>query len=190
MKYSPVLVCALLAGCLGNPAPRPDPARYDLGPLAPLAAPALSLGRVEVQAPAWLQTAAIQYREAGAVARRQAYAESLWVAPPAELIEAALRRQLIQGNGSGCRLKVELDELVQEFAASGDSRLRLEARVSLFSPRGDALLGRQAFALELAAGRDAHGSVAALIQLERQLAAGVGQWTGTADLAAQRAKCL
>lgn len=190
MRLPILLSLFLLAGCVGN-VRQTESARFDLGTAALVWRPAeVALGSVEVTAPSWLAGTALQYRLLYAdPLRRQAYNESRWAAPPAELIERALNRQ--PGAATGCRLRLELDELVQVFDAPAASRVLLEARAALATPRGDAVLARQAFAVARpASGADARGGVEAAAAAVQELAAGLGAWLArtareTPDLASR-----
>lgn len=190
MRWSRLIwICALgaglstgLAACVGGPAARPVVASYDLGGIASKD-PAVSwLGAVDVTAPSWLDSRVMQYRLEAEPARRQAFAENRWAATPAELLAAALRRQLGAGSG-GCRLKVDLDEWIQTFDAAGQSRALVAARVGLYAPKGEAALARLTFQRELPAGRDPRQGVSAFAALEQQLAADLEQWLIAQDKA-------
>jgi cholesterol transport system auxiliary component len=165
----------MVAACGGTP--RRVVATYDFGDIAAPVPLAVSVGRVEVVAPSWLETPGMQYRLEQEPARRQIFADSRWAATPAELLGAALRRQWVNGSAAACRVTLELDELVQRFDAAGESRLSLMARVRLYAARGDAVLGRQAFQIEQPAGRDAKSGVAAAQRAQRQLAEAVAAWS-------------
>lgn len=170
-------VVVLLSACVGN-VRQSELASFDLGAVAVAWKPAeVPLRGVDVAAPSWLATTAIQYRLLYADAlRRQAYTESRWAAQPAELIERALNRQPAAGTG-GCRLRLDLDELVQVFDAPGASRAQLDARASLLSPRGDVVLARKSFAvMHVAPSADARGGVAATSAAVQTLAGEIGHW--------------
>lgn len=172
---------ALLLSACANPVRQPAAARFDLGGVAIAWQPRqLPLVGVDVAAPSWLATTALQYRLLYADAmRRQTYAESQWVAPPAELIERALRRQTASTNGgvAGCRLQLDLDELVQVFDSPQRSSVQLEMRASLMPRHGDAVLARKAFAVvKPAASADAHGGVAAMSAALPALADEMAVW--------------
>lgn len=171
----------LLCGCAATP--RIEPARYDIVPVSPMAAqsanPALSL--IEVRSPSWLVSPAMQYRLAYAPgAGRGAYADSRWVAPPAELLERALTRTLLAGPvrqpAGGCRLILELDELIQLFDAPRASHVLLAVRASLRAPRGNILLAGRAFTRQAPAGADAQSAVAAYGMATSLLADDLGGW--------------
>ena len=178
-----VLTSALLLGaCVPNNVRQDDVALFDLGD-APVAWNAPMLSGVDVLAPSWLGTPAMQYRlayaEAGAP-RRRAFAENRWAAPPAELIEQALRRRAMAAAGRedalGCRLRIDLDEFVQVFDAARSSRVVLSLRASLVSRNNDVVANR-AFSLERgAASADAAGGVAAAMAAVQGLTGDLAAW--------------
>ena len=165
--------------------PRPM-AFYDLGlaeprPLPPAAVPV----QVEVKAPSWLDSSAMQYRLAwNDPDRRRAYAESRWAAPPAQLLAASLRRALsAEGGRSGnCRLRVELDEFVQHFDSEVGSSAQIVLRAELLARQGEVPLATRGFAVgEAAASADARGGVAAYRHAMRQLVAELAGWLSELD---------
>lgn len=171
------LAALALVACGGNARPG-STASYDLGSAAIVWQPAgLPVAGVEVVGPSWLATTAIQYRLLYAdPLRRHAYAESRWAAPPAELVERALGRQPAAG-AAACRVRLELDELIQVFDDSQQSRVLLELRASLKPLRGDGVLARKAFAVtQAAAGADAHGGVAAAATALQAAAGEMAAW--------------
>ncbi len=175
------LVLLSLCGCAA--APHHEPARYDIALAVPAAAklPGLALSAIEVRAPTWLASAAMQYRLAYAQgARRDTYADSRWVAPPAELLERALTRRVMASAGQapagGCRLVLELDEFLQAFESPGASHALLELRASLYAPHGAALLARRTFSQKPPAGADAKTGVAAFGIAAALLADDLGAW--------------
>lgn len=156
------LAVILLGACAGGVRP-PEPARFDLGDIAIVWRPAaVTLAGVTVVAPSWLGGSVMAYRLLYAdPLRRLAFGESRWTAPPAELIERALNRQL-GPVGGGCRLRLDLDELVQLFDSPQASRALIEVRAGLVTPNRDRLLARRAFAVTRPApSPDARGGVAA-----------------------------
>ena len=189
MRWLIVLPTLALAGCLGASRPAPDVAQFDFGPTAsvPAMTPVFPLRSVDVAAPSWLDSPALQYRLAYAEpARRQSYAESRWVAPPGELLEVALRRAIVSSETStvtgGCRLLIDLDELAQVFRTPRDSDGVIEVRASLLAARTDTLLARRGFSVSRpAATADARGGVAAITAAVEALAAGVRDWLGALD---------
>ena len=187
--YALLLTAALLGGCMGGSVPRPSVAIYDLGTPQTIVSPGLAIGKVEVGGPSWLETTAMQYRLSAEPARRQAFAESRWAAPPTELLETSLKRALTGGNETGCRLKVELDELVQQFDEGGLSRSQLSLRAALISARAEELIGRKSLHLEQAAGGDARSGVLAFVQIRNQLAEELARWTNTPELLALKGRC-
>lgn len=185
---SAFLLVLHLAGCAGLPrAPQPAES-YDLGPgQAPRLGSAM-VGAVQVQAPSWLRTGAMQYRLSYASAnQRGSYLHSRWAAPPAELLAGLLNRSL---TGAGrCRLELDLDEFIQDYAAADRGDGVIEARARL---RGDGmLLADRSFSLRLPApSPDAPGGVAALSRGSLQLTAEAGTWlTGLEGEARVRDAC-
>jgi cholesterol transport system auxiliary component len=175
-----------LAGCSGlSLAPRPM-AFYDLGLAEPQPLPSAAVpAQVEVKAPSWLDSSAMQYRLAwNDPDRRRAYGESRWAAPPAQLLAASLRRALsAEGAGGGnCRLRVELDEFVQHFDSEVSSSAQIVVRAELLARQGEVPLATRGFAIgEAAASADARGGVAAFRYATRQLVADLAGWLSELD---------
>jgi cholesterol transport system auxiliary component len=180
------LLLALLGvgGCQGLSRPAPQPSEFDLGPPSPVpaATPAFALRDVVVVAPSWLASQAMQYRLLyDQPAQRRSYADSRWVAPPAELLETALRRAVVSSetalSGAGCKLRIDLDELIQAFPSAAESNAVIEARGSLLAPRTDRLLARKRFSLmRPAPAADARGGVAATAAATQALSAELRDW--------------
>lgn len=175
------LLTLLLYGCVA--VPRGQPATYDIGSAATGngQSSSLPLRIIEVRSPSWLATQAMQYRLAYSQGtRREAYAESRWAAPPAELVELALKRRIFAHAGetqaAGCRLVIDVDEFIQVFDAPEASRALLEVRAALLAPRGDVLLARRAFSQSQPAGADARSGVAAFGVAASELAGDVSAW--------------
>ena len=176
MRLISTLFAVLAVSACGG-APVAEPASYDLAAVAVAWKPARPLVRdVGVIAPSWLGGTAIAYRLLYAdPLRRQAYAESRWAAPPAELIERALNRQT--GVGGGCRLRLDLDDLEQVFDTPQTSRILLDVRASLVAPNRDAVLARKAFALmQPAPSADARGGGAAATTAVQELGGELAAW--------------
>lgn len=189
------LTSALLLGaCVPNNVRQDDVALFDLGD-APVAWNAPLLIGVDVLAPSWLGTPAMQYRLAyaeAAATRRRAFAENRWAAPPAELIEQALRRRAMAAAGRedalGCRLRIDLDEFVQIFDAVRSSRVVLSLRASLASRNNDVVATR-AFSLErAAASADAAGGVTAATAAVQGLTGELAAWISS-EKSALAARC-
>jgi cholesterol transport system auxiliary component len=180
---SPLMILAclvLLTGCVGNSARPVEPARFDLGPTAIDASPP-GIASVEVGAPSWLAGSTMQYRLSYAdPARRFDYADSRWAAPPAELLGQNLERRLTGPAAGRCRLRIELDELIQDFAAPNASRVVLVGRaVLLGSPE---VLARRNFAFGPAAPTaDAKGGVAAAMTAVKALGDEMAAWVAQVD---------
>jgi len=170
----------LVSGC-GGLSKTPRPAHvYDLGLGQPVALEVGSggglVGAVQVVAPSWLRSGAMQYRLThDSPGERHSYRDSRWAAPPAELVHGFLNRAL--GGEGGCRLEVEVDEFIQDFPSAGHSDGLIEARARLRVAQEGAVLASRSFSLRVPATRsDAPGGVAALGRGTRQLAAELGAW--------------
>lgn len=185
----------LLGGCAAASRQVVFPQHYALATAAAAApaahAPAaatLRLARIGV--PAWLDGTGMYYRLAYRHDDRiAAYADSDWVAPPADMLEALLRNTLAAGGGwravvgpgnpaqADSTLRVRIDDFSQVFASPRDSVGRLEATVTLLDGRGDTIVAQRPFRIEVAApGADAAGGAAALDRASRQFAAAVRAW--------------
>ncbi len=192
MRRLAASVCAavLLAGCInlevGGKAGRADLAYFDLAG-GQAASPggatprAIALRSVDVVAPTWLDVPAMQYRLAYAdPARRASFIESRWAAPPPELLQQVLRRQLSGAESRGapgpCRLQIEVDEFVQVFDSPQSSSGLIELRAALLA-RADAPVARKTFrASRPAQSADARGGVAALAAATGDLATAIRDW--------------
>lgn len=175
-----LLAAALVTACGGGARPT-EPTRYDLGAPGSGAAWQMPLAGIEVQSASWLSATAMHYRLAYAEPlRRASYVETRWAAPPAELLEAMLKRRQasVDGSGSGCRLQLALDELEQRFDDAQSSQVVLEARAVLLPARGGDMLARRAFRIQKpAASADARGGVAAAREASLALAEELASWT-------------
>lgn len=190
-KGAVLLVLALaIGGCgnLGVPAARF--AFFDFGTPEPVDPPLpFALTRVEVRAPSWLSTGAMQYLIAyRQPAQREAYSETRWVAEPAEMLRLALERALVpESSAEGrCRLRVELDEFVQEFDGPTSSHAIIIARPALIMPRSDEAVAQNTFVIrEQAPTPDAAGGVIAHRRAVRRLASEISSWIASPDGANQ-----
>ncbi|MDD5297159.1 MAG: ABC-type transport auxiliary lipoprotein family protein [Rhodocyclaceae bacterium] len=179
MKRFPgfLLLVSLLVGCAGH-SPLPEVAEYGLP--APATGASSLLRTVEISGASWLAGKGIPYRLAYADPdRRAVYANSLWLAPPAEMLERLLGRSLA-GEGKSapgvCRLRIELDEFQQVFDTPQGSRGELALRATLLA-QGGAPLGRRSFSLSRPAGSpDAQGGVRALGLAAGDVSVSLRQW--------------
>lgn len=168
----------LLSACSSGAGYRGETALYDLysgnQQQSVMVKNPVMVGRVEVQAPSWLSSSAMQYRLVAESGRRRSFSESRWAAPPAELLEGNLRRYLV--TAGTCRLRVELDEWVQAFDANGESQAHLVVRATLLTMRSaDPLVSRR-FELTQDAGRNAANGASAFSTLGHRLAVDVSHW--------------
>lgn len=181
LPFITAVLLPLVGACGGQPARQAAAARFDFGPAAEevRTAGAGVIG-LDVVAPSWLGGSAMQYRLLYAdPAWRREYADSRWVAPPAELLRQALERRFVgQGNGR-CRLRIELDEFVQVFDSAAASRLTVSGRAVLDAPSDPRT--RRSFSLQPPAPTpDARGGVAAAAVAVAALADELEPWIARA----------
>lgn len=176
-----VLTFFLLSSCAMGPPRQAMIARHDLGdPTGRWPERAIVIRDVEVRAAPWLDSPAQSYRRVDAAPfRRQSYAASRWVAPPAELLERWLSRLILpeQPAGEGCRLVLWLDELEQRFTTPRSSEVVLMARAGLL--RGSRILAQQSLQIVRPAPTpDSAGGVEAVRAAAQGLAEALAGWLG------------
>jgi cholesterol transport system auxiliary component len=172
------LALLALAGCSISPTKEASPQRFELNVPAAASPAALPIADISLRAPSWLETSQMGYRLRYAKAsRREVYARSRWVASPAELVMVGLKRGLPQSGQGGCRLRVELDEFVQDFSSANESVGRIEARVRLMVPKGEGPVRR--FEVVASAGfADAEGGAEALNEAMQKWLGELRTWLG------------
>jgi len=141
----------------------------------------LMLRLSEVQAPAWLNTTAMQYRLSYVEPnQRHVYAESRWAAPPAEMIEQVIARQSRVSRGryesGGCQLYVSLDEFIQTFDAPERSHATLNVRVVLLAPGTPQVIDRRNFQFSIPADANARSGVSGFVLATNKLVWGLDDW--------------
>jgi cholesterol transport system auxiliary component len=171
----------LLAGC-GRVKSTSSVAYYDRAGAAGANCRIVASLRVDVFAVSG-GSSAMQYRLLYSQSATAEYAESRWVAPPAELVGHALRKRMLSGAAGGaCRLRVDLDEFAQIFDSASASRAVLEARVQLVAPTGGEILARHSFSLSRpSANADAGGGATALAGTVEALSTELHDWLGGLD---------
>jgi len=171
-----------LAGCSSFGRPDVPPTIYDITPtIDSVRRVGFPMSSLEVHAPSWLASSAMQYRlEPVSPLERRYFATSRWAGMPAEMVEVVMGR-VIQtepaANGSGCRLRVDLDEFIQRFETANQSTGLIEVRASLLAPRTDVIVAYRAFVAESPAPTaDAAGGVVALRAGVNGLTREVADW--------------
>lgn len=168
-RLAALLTLALLAGCALTPA-APPRSVYDLGP-ATGSAPAggtVAWRIADVTASPSATGEGIAYRLAFQQAQRlEHYRDSLWAAPPAELLTQRLREQLVSPTTCGARapalLTVHLDAFEQVFSSASQSQAVLRVQATLWPAAPGGAVTQQHWRLERpAATPDAAGAVRAL----------------------------
>jgi len=180
-------VAVMLAGCSSFGKPDVPPTIYDITPTVDsVRRVGFPMASLEVLAPSWLSSSAMQYRfEPANPLERRFFATSRWAGMPAEMVEVVFGR-VIQtepaANGSGCRLRVDLDEFLQRFETATQSSGLIEIRASLLAPRTDVIVAYRAFVAESPAPTaDAAGGVVALRAGVNSLTLALADWLGSLE---------
>lgn len=178
-----IVAGSLLGGCASVPGKTTAPQIFELGMPTEGQAARFPLGAIEVSAPSWLASGAMQYRlEYERPAQRRSYGASRWASPPAEMLERFIARSLagpiVPGAAvSRCRLRVELDDFVQTFSATTESAGLIQARVLLLPARGDTVLAsRFVQSRTVAPTPDAAGGVIAQQSAATEVAKDLALW--------------
>jgi cholesterol transport system auxiliary component len=170
-----LLGCVLAAGC----ATRSEPvALYDFGPLRanhadgsnPGGLPPLTVA--EINTPAWLDSQLMYFRLSYANEQQtRPYARSRWSMPPLQLFGQRLKARIAQAGGvvlsatDGAAslpvLRLDADEMIQNFDAASHSAAQLSMRASVFN--GRSLLAQKTFSQQaIAPSADAAGGARAM----------------------------
>ena len=186
--------CALAAGCASR---SESPALYDLGPLRTTQAgnhenglPALIIA--EISAPAWLDSQQMYFRLSYANQQQtRPYARSRWSMAPPQLFGQRLKARIAQAGGvvlsatDGATslpvLRVDADEMIQDFDSASHSSARISVRASLFD--GRSLLAQKTFSRQaVAPSADAAGGVSAMAEASDALIDDIMQWLAAQSL--------
>ncbi|HPT50228.1 MAG TPA: ABC-type transport auxiliary lipoprotein family protein [Accumulibacter sp.] len=172
-----------LVACVGG-RNAPPAEVYDFGLSPPPTAAGVPWTGValEVRAPPWVNTPAVEYRLLyDTPLRLRAYAGSRWAGEPAQLLAQRLRQQLgITAGGSHaparCLLRVELQEFSQLFDSPQGSHGTLRGTLEVFDA-SQRRLATQPFDIATpAATADARGGVAALVTSSKELGREIAAW--------------
>lgn len=190
------LVLTLLAGCAG-PKGAATPERFDLGPIASVAAAeapqtGVPVWLASVHAPSSLDGTHMLYRlDYSNSLQSLAYAQARWSMPIPELLEQRLRQRLspkhavlnpadgVQSRQQGVILRVALEDFSQAFAAVDKAHAQVRVRATLSAWRGgvEHLLAQRSFqARQACASADAPGGVRALALASDQVLGELERW--------------
>ncbi|QID17510.1 hypothetical protein G3580_07550 [Nitrogeniibacter mangrovi] len=177
-----LLMALAVSACSSFGKPESPPTIFDIAPLdGQVRQVAVPMTDLEVLAPSWLASSAMQYRlEPVSRLERRFYSTSRWAGMPAEMLEVAFGRMLQTQpapNGAGCRLRVQLDEFIQRFDTAATSSGLIEMRASLLAPRTDVIVAYRSFSVARPAPTaDAAGGVVALRDGVHRLGNELGDW--------------
>ncbi|MFC3107908.1 ABC-type transport auxiliary lipoprotein family protein [Undibacterium arcticum] len=191
-----LILCALLCGAIGIAALSgcatrgADPTtQYDFGSLpanATVARKLPPLSIADINAPAWLDNTLMFYRLSYANQQQtRPYAGSRWSMAPAQLFGQRLKARIAQAGGvvlaaaDGATnmpvLRIEADDIIQNFDSSMHSSAQLAMRVSLLG--GRSLLAQKTFSRQVAAtSADAAGGAAAMAAASDALIDDIIDW--------------
>ena len=175
---------SLLAACVAGPTALSD-VRYDLGPVAPAAAPGTlpPLKVLDVSAPAPLDNDAFMYRLRSAPLQSARYANSRWTTSPARLLTQRLRAGLMSHasvlTGADAVpapvLRVDLEQFEQVFDSANESSGVVSARATLI--QDGKVIGQHTFLARAPASTpDAAGGARALASASDDLVSQVVAW--------------
>ena len=178
------LAVCLLAGCAGSTRNQPPAAVYDFGlPIERLAEDhRWSSVALEIRAPYWLDSPAIDYRLLYEnPLKLRSYATSRWAGAPALLLSQRLRQQLGFAGVTGhlavrCLLRLEVQEFSQVFITPQSSRAVLQVNANLLDARQRLLAESQVASEQPAPTVDAHGGVIALAAASEDLGRQLAGW--------------
>lgn len=181
-KLAAILSVFLLSACSVVPSQPAPPQRHDFGLWsAEGGRVSVPVTLASVTAPAWLDGTAIVYRdtETAPTALHQ-YANNEWVAPPADLLRAALERRLAEAGSTGgpsYRLRLHLMAFEQRIEGS-NARVRMTLEAVLLPPsRAPASASQhRIFALERPVTPDVDGAITGLAGIAREGVARVMNW--------------
>lgn len=191
--------CLWLGGCSAGSRPV-FPHHYTLDTPTPAATQTRqgpSLGTLHVariEAPPWLQGTGLYYRLAYRHDDRiAAYAQSDWVAPPAQMLGERVRHALagntpwrvVTGPGSpaaaNASLHLRMDDFSQVFTGPQQSHGVLDATATLVDASDGHAIAQKHFHVRAPApSADAPGGVKALNRVSRDFSAQLRQWLQTA----------
>jgi cholesterol transport system auxiliary component len=180
-----IFALCLLVGCAENRRPTTMGEVYDFGLPTERLAEGIRWSSValEVRAPHWFDSPAIEYRLLyEEPLKLRSYSASRWAGAPGQLLAQRLRQQLgVVGANAGqtaasCLLRFELQEFSQLFATPQRSRGLLQGSAILLDARRR-ILAEKAFASEHASpSADARGGVMALAAASDALGRQLGDW--------------
>lgn len=195
VRFAIAFCLLLLAGCANVSSRQAFPKHYALaGAELPASheptATHMTLRIARIAVPSWLDGTdmyyRLDYRHDDSIA---AYAQSDWLAPPAQMLEQVIRNTIAGGGtwravfgpddpaNADFSLRTRIDDFGQVFTSPQQSYGVLDAVATLVDNRDETAVAQKRFYLRVAApGADAAGGVAALNSASRQFAVELQQW--------------
>ncbi|MCM8596021.1 ABC-type transport auxiliary lipoprotein family protein [Accumulibacter sp.] len=190
MKPLPIVIVLLALGaCASGPRGSPPVEVYDFGSAVEQSVREAGWSSIalEVRAPSWLDSSAIEYRLLyDSPFRLRSYSLSRWAGGPAQLLAQRLRQQLGMAGSSGrvavsCVLRFELEEFAQLFDTPERSRGSVRGRAKLLDARHRIVAERAMSSEQPAATGDARGAVRAMVAAGDSLAGQFASWLNDLD---------
>lgn len=191
-------VIFLITACTALPGPQAPASVYDFGipPVSSTTHPPETPQRIgysilvaDAAAPSWLDSTAMHYRLLYQnPAQTYTYANSRWIATPAALLTQQIRNRIATGTPEQVTkdfgmaktdyvLHLELEEVVQLFDTTTDSRVALGFRASLVERnRRKLIVQKDFYRIENAPTADAAGAVSALSTASAQSIDALIEW--------------
>ena len=178
-----LIIAVVLAGCLGGGKPKPSPAIYDFGLGSASDKSSLPESRLpldEISANQSLDSNRMRYRLAYQnPAQVFIYAESRWIAPPAELLSRKLRAMsgAAAPTQQNCILQLKLEAFDHVFESKAVSHGVVQISVALLASKTHQTISRKQVEQSVAASsQDAQGGVAALNAASTQALTEAVEW--------------
>jgi cholesterol transport system auxiliary component len=178
-----LIIAVVLAGCLGGGKPKPSPAIYDFGLDSASDKSSLPESRLpldEISANPSLDSDHMRYRLAYQnPAQVFTYAESRWVAPPAELLSHKLRAMsgAAAPTQQNCILQLKLEAFDHVFESKTASHGVVQISAALLASKTHQVILRKQIEQSVAANsQDAQGGVAALNTASTEALTQALQW--------------
>lgn len=173
-----LLPVLFLCGCAGLGAPPPRMSAFDLGTGVHQAG-GTAAATLDVQAPSWLSSAAMQYRRDDHVpAARESYAFSRWAGALPELLSHRIEASLAGASVRlPCRMRIDVDEAIQIYDSPARSRVEWRIRATLLPMHvATPVAQRMLFTVREAATADAAGGISAHREAVSELVAQIRKW--------------
>lgn len=156
------------------------PRYHDFGPVTlDSTLPRVPVALRDIDAPSWLNGDAIFYRFVNdEPTRLRAYADNRWIAPPAQLLEQAVRERLSADLRPRYWLELRLERFEQDFDAADRSRVVIRVRAVLVELDGT-VAAQRIFQRSAKSSPDVRGAIHGLSYLGETAARSIRDWAAS-----------